>query len=80
MCCETSRTHYETGALMNFIVLYTTPQLSALAAPMVFHCKAKTSAEAYEQCIAQVPEASPVWAYQGHNVDDAYEAYYDLEE
>lgn len=65
---------------MNFVVLYVTPTLSALAPPMVFHCKAKSSADAYEQCRSSVPEASPVWAYQGHNVDDAYEAYYDLED
>lgn len=65
---------------MNFVVLYITPALSALAPPMVFHCKAKSSVDAYEQCRSRVPEASPVWAYQGHNVDEAYEAYYDLED
>lgn len=64
---------------MNFIVLYVTPSLSAMAPPMGFHCKAKSSVDAYEQCRANIPEASPVWAYQGHNIDDAYEAYYDLE-
>lgn len=63
---------------MNFIVLYVTPQLS-LNAPKAFHCKAKTSVEAYKQCTDQVPEAKPLWAYQGHDVDDAYDAYYDLE-
>lgn len=64
---------------MNFIVLYVTPSLSAMA-PMGFHCKAKSSVDAYEQCRANIPEASPLWAYQGHNIDDAYEAYYDLED
>lgn len=65
---------------MNFVVLYVTPTLSALAPPMVFHCKAKSSVDAYEQCRFNVPEASPIWAYQGHNVDEAYEDYYDLED
>jgi len=69
----------ETGALMQtYVVLFTTPQQSALAPPFARLYDAPTSIRAREKCAQDNPSATIVWCFEGSNIDDAYEDYYDV--
>lgn len=60
-----------------YVVLYTTPDQSALAVPLAQLYDAPTSIRAREKCAQEIPNATVVWAFEGSRIDDAIDDYYD---
>ena len=62
-----------------FIVLYRQDGvMTAVDAPFGFRCQADDSGHAEEQCINAYPDADVVWTWEGGNMQDALDDYWNV--